>query len=127
MVCNASREQSTCIAISSAKVAPSTTSLFGPYIFESVDVVSVLPGKTTLSALREIALKPELLPELPNIFCELAPIFDGGNITTSYLLGKAYPYIHIYNGEGCNGKSVICDIMKNILGLNKFYDWFKSY
>mgnify|MGYP003640710876 FL=1 len=37
------------------------------------------------------------------------------------LLGKAYPYIHIYNGEGCNGKSVICDIMKNILGLNKFY------
>jgi len=37
------------------------------------------------------------------------------------LLGKSYPYIHIYNGEGCNGKSVICDLMKNILGLNKFY------
>jgi len=37
------------------------------------------------------------------------------------LLGKAYPYIHIYNGEGCNGKSVICDLMKNVLGLNKFY------
>ncbi len=37
------------------------------------------------------------------------------------LFGKTYPYIHIYNGEGCNGKSVICDIMKNILGLNKFY------
>jgi phage/plasmid-associated DNA primase len=39
----------------------------------------------------------------------------------SGLFGKTYPYIHIFNGEGCNGKSVICDLVKNILGLNKFY------
>ena len=37
------------------------------------------------------------------------------------LFGKTYPSIHIFNGEGCNGKSVICDLLKNILGLNKFY------
>jgi phage/plasmid-associated DNA primase len=37
------------------------------------------------------------------------------------LFGKTLPYIHIFNGEGCNGKSVICDLMKNILGNNKFY------
>ncbi len=42
------------------------------------------------------------------------------------LLGKTIPYIFIYNGEGCNGKSVICDLMKNILGNNKFYTSMKG-
>ena len=42
------------------------------------------------------------------------------------LVGINIPYINIFNGEGCNGKSVICDIMKNIVGINKFYAAMKG-
>ena len=33
------------------------------------------------------------------------------------LFGYMIPVIHIFNGEGCNGKSVLIDIMKRILGI----------
>ena len=42
------------------------------------------------------------------------------------LIGKTLPYIHIYNGEGCNGKSVIGDIMKKLLGSNKLFCGMKG-
>ena len=42
------------------------------------------------------------------------------------LIGKSLPYIHIYNGEGCNGKSVIGDIMKKLLGSNKLFCGMKG-
>ena len=33
------------------------------------------------------------------------------------LFGYMIPVIHIFNGEGCNGKSVLIDIMKRMLGI----------